>query len=140
MHLYIRETPVDNAALIDPESAVRACVSHLNELGHADQECFVIAALSASHRVLRYFMVSLGGVDTALVDLKIVFKRLLSVGAATWVAFHNHPGGSLEASDDDQSLTKRLVYAGKMLDLPLLDHVILSGDEMFSFRGHGLID
>src|SRR3990172_1381556 len=106
----------------------------------ADKEHFVMAALDARHRVIGLSLVSLGTLSASLVHPREVFKPALLLNAAAIIVCHNHPSGDATASPEDRSTTRRLVEAGKLLGVMLLDHVILGENEnYFSFRENGLL-
>ncbi|MFM7154854.1 MAG: JAB domain-containing protein, partial [Bacteroidota bacterium] len=81
--------------------------------------------------------VSIGGTNATVVDLKLVFKVALDARAAAFIAIHNHPSGNLQPSRADIELTERLKQAGKIFDLPLLDHLIISERGYYSFADEG---
>jgi DNA repair protein RadC len=67
-----------------------------------------------------------------VVDLKLVFQAALLGGAAALILSHNHPSGALRPSKEDVSITKRAVEVGKMIDMPVLDHIILTSEGYYS--------
>lgn len=90
-----------------------------------DQEHFVLLVLNGAGQVVGYKLIGSGGQNHVYVDSKIVFRNALLLGAQCIIVGHNHPSGSLAPSAGDLELTRRLVVAGKILDIPLLDHCIL---------------
>ena len=74
-----------------------------------------------------------------MADPKIIFSRALALGAAAMILIHNHPSGNPKPSTSDINLTNNLVKAGKFLDLPVLDHVIIAGKSFTSLSDSGLI-
>lgn len=104
------------------------------------KEEFHILILNAGGRIVGHSKISEGGTCGTLVDLKTVFSTALLVpGARSIVAAHNHPSQELKPSIADNHITKRLVKAGLLLDMPLLDHLIIGEDDYFSFADEGLI-
>lgn len=99
-----------------------------------DQEHFAIVTVNTSNAVRGYKIISSGSMSAACVDPKIVFRSAILLGARSLFALHNHPSGSLTPSPEDWGLTKLLVQAGAMLDLPLLDHLILAHHGYTSMR------
>ena len=91
-------------------------------------EVFVALLLDARHRVRFYVEVSRGTLTSSLVHPREVFGPALREGAAALVVAHNHPSGDCEPSSEDLELTRRLIRAGELLGVPLLDHLVL-GDE-----------
>jgi DNA repair protein RadC len=112
------DSPVRVAKLLEPLIADRP------------QEVFVVLMLDGKHRVFGYAEVSLGTLTTTLVHPRETFGPAIRLGAAAIVVAHVHPSGDAEPSREDIELTKRLIEAGKLLGIPLLDHLIL-GDESF---------
>jgi DNA repair protein RadC len=83
--------------------------------------------------------ISSGGMTACIVDPKIVFATALKAKATKIILSHNHPSGSLEPSKEDIALTARFVEAGKVLDLPVIDHMILTPASFYSFATNGLM-
>ncbi len=90
--------------------------------------------LDASNQVASYSMISIGTANQAVVHAREVFQRAILVGAIAIALAHNHPSGSLEVSKADVDLTKRLVEAGRVLGIQLLDHVIVTDASYVSLR------
>ena len=82
---------------------------------------------------------SIGGTAGTVVDIKLVFKAAIENKASAFIAYHNHPSGSLTPSDADISLTEKLRQSGKVLEIPLLDHLIISEKGYYSFADEGKI-
>ena len=93
-------------------------------------EVFAILCLSTKHRVIGYHEVSRGTLDTALVHPREVFKAAILANAAAIILTHNHPSGDPTPSADDLTLTQRLVEAGRLLGIDVLDHIVI-GDGMW---------
>lgn len=103
-------------------------------------EEFNILLLDRSSRVMGLCPISKGGVAGTVVDLKIVFAAALKGRASSIILAHNHPSGNLSPSRSDIELTKKFDQAGKILDILVLDHLILSPDGRFySFADEGLM-
>lgn len=98
------------------------------------KECFVSLFLDSRSRLLGMDDVSVGCLDSTLAHPREVFEKAVRAGAAAVVVAHNHPSGDPQPSDDDIRLTRRLVEAGKILGIRLLDHVIVTRDGHYSFR------
>ncbi len=109
-------------------------VLKLADLGHEE---FWILLLRRSNAVMSEVMISRGGLTGTVADPKVIFSKALAMRAAGIVAIHNHPSGNSNPSRADRELTKNLQWAGKMLDCPLLDHLIVAGDDYFSFADAG---
>lgn len=102
-------------------------------------EQFTILILNRQNNVIGWVRISSGGTAGTVVDKKIVFAIALQTNAASIILCHNHPSGNLEPSKTDELLTNDIVKAGKILDIPVLDHIILTADDYCSFADEGLI-
>jgi DNA repair protein RadC len=97
--------------------------------------------LDRSNRVMGWYKVSQGGMAGTVVDAKVIFATALKARANSIILAHNHPSGQLYPSKQDCALTEKLDTAGKALDLPLLDHLILAPEGGFySFADEGRIE
>lgn len=94
-------------------------------------EEFNILLLDRSNRVLAMCSISKGGISGTIVDLKIVFATALKGRASALILAHNHPSGNLKPSQADMDLTNKFMRAGKILDVQILDHLILSPDDQY---------
>jgi len=126
--LVPHETPVRIRAPRD------AAAYLLPQFGARPVEQFGAVLLDAKHHVLRSVIVSVGTVDAAVVHPRDVFREPLLHGATAVVLFHNHPSGDPAPSRDDIGLTMRLVEAGRLLGIEVVDHVILADTRYFSFK------
>lgn len=97
-------------------------------------EVFAILCLSTKHRVIAYHEVSRGTLDATLVHPREVFKAALLSNAASIILTHNHPSGDPTPSPDDHQLTRRLVDAGRLIGVEVLDHIIVGDGHYFSFK------
>ena len=108
--------------------------SRLRDLQHEE---FWILLMRRSNTVLAELCISRGGLSGTVVDPKLVFGRALAMRASAMVLVHNHPSGNAKPSQADRDLTHRLWKAGKNLDLPVLDHIVVAGDTYVSFADEG---
>jgi DNA repair protein RadC len=108
----------------------------LRDLSHEE---FWVLTLNRANRVMNKVMVSKGGLAGTVADAKIIFQEALLGRAAAIIIAHNHPSGNLNPSQADREITKKLKNAGDFLDLPVLDHLIISEGGYFSFADEGLI-
>jgi len=104
----------------------------LPQYGAANVEQFGIVLLDTRHRVIRIRLVSIGGLDATVVQPRDVFREAAAVGASAVVLFHNHPSGDPSPSSDDFALTQRMVDAGDIMGIDVLDHLILSEQRYYS--------
>ena len=102
-------------------------------------EEFKIAFLNNANHCLGILKVSQGGITGTVVDNRLVFGTALRAGACGIILCHNHPSGKVEPSQADKILTQKLVEGGKLLDIHILDHIILTQDNYLSFGDEGLI-
>lgn len=130
--------PVDNTSMKITASsdAYRIIRPELDELPHEE---FYIMILNRSNIVTRKEQVSRGGMNSTVVDPKIVFKTALSHGATGIILAHNHPSGAVKPSEQDIRLTKKLREGAEVLDIALLDHIIVGANTYFSFADEGLV-
>lgn len=103
-------------------------------------EEFKVILLNRSNHVLGIVDISMGGVSGTYVDPKVVFAIALKGNASGLVLTHNHPSGSLKPSNADINLTRKLVECGKLLDITVWDHIIISEDGYYSFADDGMIN
>ena len=116
-------------------SSPRAVAEYLlPQFGNRPVEQFGVLLLDTKHRVLRASVLSVGTLDASIVHPREVFREATSAGAAGLVVFHNHPSGDPLPSEDDCRLTERLVAAGVLMGIAVLDHVILADEKYYSFR------
>lgn len=102
-------------------------------------EHFKVLLLNRANKVLGVIEISAGGTCGTVVDAKVVFAAALKSAAAGLVLGHNHPSGSLKPSQADINMTRKLKSAGEFLDIPVLDHIILTSESYFSFADEGII-
>ncbi len=104
-----------------------------------EHEEFYAICLSRANKVKSIECISKGGVSGTVSDGKLVFKKALENTASAIILCHNHPSGNLKPSAADKALTDNLKQFGKFIDLPILDHVIITNESYFSFADQGLI-
>lgn len=102
-------------------------------IGELTHEEFWIVFLNNSNRVISKAQLSKGGMTGTVVDVRMVFKMALEAGATSIVLCHNHPSGTLKPSDADIKITQKLKLAGESLEIPILDHIIVTETAYFSF-------
>ena len=134
--LYARQASGDITSIRQPEDAANW---YLHRLRYVQQEEFHVLLLSTKHQVLASCCVAVGTMDAALVDPRRVFQEALRHQAAALILAHNHPSGDPSPSKEDIALTLRLAEAGKLLDLPVLDHVIIGDGRFISLKEKGLL-
>ncbi|RTY86874.1 RadC family protein [Flavobacterium sp. RSP15] len=107
-------------------------------IGELPHEEFWIIYLNNSNKVLSKSQLSKGGITGTLVDVRIVFKTALEIGATALILCHNHPSGTLIPSDADKQITRKLKLAGDSLEIKVLDHLIITETSYFSFADEGI--
>lgn len=109
-------------------------------LRHASREQFLVVLLDGRHRIIRHETVSQGTLTASLVHPREVFRPALRAAAAALILVHNHPSGDPAPSPEDRQVTARLVRAGEILGVRVLDHVIVAERGFSSLRQEGVID
>lgn len=116
--------------------AFQAIAPLLTDLHHEE---FWVLLLNKANEVVARERLSSGGMAGTVVDVKMLFKTALDARASAVLAIHNHPSGNLQPSQADIDLTRRLRQAGELLDMPLLDHLIVSERGYYSFADEGML-
>lgn len=120
------------------ENAEEAATLIKKFLGDVDRECLVVCATDIKMKPVHIQLTAMGAINYCPVSISDIFKAALLSNAANILLFHNHPSGDVTPSEDDIQVTKRVMEAGKLLGIPLLDHIILGeGDSFYSFRESG---
>lgn len=114
-------------------------VMHPNWMDIDYTESFYIILLNRGNRVLGVSKISVGSVSGTVADPKKIFQIALKANASAIILCHNHPSGTTRPSSNDDLVTRKCVSAGKFLDLPVLDHIILTKGEYFSYADQGLL-
>jgi len=105
--------------------------NYLKDMGHLNKEQFRGLYLNTHYQLIHDEVISLGTLDASLVQPREVFRPALEYSAAALIIAHNHPSGALKASKDDVEITNKLLEAGNILDIEVLDHLII-GKNKFS--------
>jgi len=131
---YLKETGAERIA--GPQDVARV----LGYLRAEEVEVVVVLALDVRSRVTGLVEITRGLVSSSLVHPREVFRNALALGAVGIIVAHNHPSGDPTPSAEDHAVTRQLVAAGQLLDLPVYDHVILGGDDrLVSMASAGLL-
>jgi DNA repair protein RadC len=120
----------------EPEDVVRLFRARLRDL---QVEEFHLLALDSQSQVLRQILVTRGLLNSSLVHPREVFRAAIAEAAAGIIVVHNHPSGDPTPSAEDRAVTRQLAEAGRLLDLPVYDHVIIAGDRFVSLAALGLL-
>lgn len=106
-------------------------------VGDLEVEEFWVLPLSQSMRLIQPIRISIGGIASTMADVRIVFRKLVEVGATAFAVVHNHPSGHILPSVDDDRLTQNLTKAAEVMKLRFLDHVIIGGNFYYSYMDEG---
>ena len=126
--------PVEN--IMSSKDAYNIMRRHLVDLNHEE---FWIILLGRSGKVLAKELISKGGLSNTVADPKIIFHVALQHQASSIILIHNHPSGSLKPSQMDINLTKNIAAAGRMLDINVFDHLIITDNGYYSFGDEGVL-
>jgi len=130
------EPELKNFDIKDPESVVRAIRASIKDKA---KEHFKLILLNPRNKIIGISTISIGTLNASLVHPREVFKDAITHSAASVVLAHNHPSGDPEPSEDDLKITKKLVDAGKILGIEVLDHIIIAKNGFKSLANEGLI-
>lgn len=119
-----------------PEDVAAVCGPEMRDL---KQEEFRVLCLSSSNRITRQRTVTKGLLNSSLTHAREVFREAILENAASVVLVHNHPSGNLEPSREDIQITKQLAEAGRIIGIPVHDHIIIAGDSYTSLMERGLM-
>lgn len=133
----IAKAPAESPRAIETAEAASELIRP--SLAGKKKEHFVALLLDNRHRVIRLAPIAVGSLSASLVHPRELFKEAMLASAACVILAHNHPSGDPEPSDHDLTLTKRLVQAGKLLGIEVLDHLIVGSDRVVSLKAMGVI-
>lgn len=111
----------------------------MDEMQYLKQECFKIIMLDTKNKVIKVEEISRGTLNSSLVHPREVFVKAIKQHAASIILAHNHPSGDPEPSAEDKSITRRLVDAGELLGILVLDHIIIGRGTFLSFKQEKLL-
>ena len=103
------------------------------------RETFIVLYLNRANQVLGYSVISQGGTSSTTVDIKMVIQTALLANASCIMLAHNHPSGNLHPSSDDNRITNRIIEAAKLFEITVLDHLIITNENYYSFTDNGNI-
>ena len=146
MHSYIREITAKYTVLpyesfhVDTPDLVSWFLE--DKIANEAREHFVVLCMNNKNRIVSYSVISIGTLAESIVHPRAVFTVAVLSGASGIIVAHNHPSGVLNPSKEDIDTTKRLVEAGKLLGITVMDHLIVgfnNGRAYFSMKEHGFI-
>jgi DNA repair protein RadC len=103
------------------------------------KEKFIVVCLNSANKIIKHETISIGNLNSSIVHPREIFKVAIDCLSASVILIHNHPSGNLEPSNEDISITKKIIEAGKLMDIPVFDHLIVAGDGYTSFVEKRLI-
>ncbi len=130
------ETIAKDIDIKNPQSVVKAIRSKIQDKA---KEHFKLIILNTRNKVVGITNISTGTLNSNLVHPREVFKEAIRNNAASVILSHNHPSGNPEPSEEDKEITQRLVEAGKIIGINVLDHVVIGKNNFYSFKEKGLM-
>ena len=108
-------------------------------LGDLPHEEFWILLVDRGNKILDHFMVSQGGISGTIIDVRIILKKALDKLASGIILSHNHPSGTMQASDADMKITRKIKNSAELMDISVLDHIIIGQNSYLSLADEGLL-
>jgi DNA repair protein RadC len=127
---------VKREKIITSKDAYLALKGKIADLPHEE---FWLIILNRANAIMKKELISRGGVAGTVVDTKIIFKSAVEHYASSIIICHNHPSGNLKPSDADIRITKNIKEAGKIMEIPLIDHLIITENGYYSFADEGIM-
>lgn len=127
---------VERQAIRSPEDVAQYLMPKMRD---AAKEHFVSVLLDTKNRVMKTLTVSVGSLDASIVHPREVFKDAIAASAASVIVAHNHPSGDPTPSAEDRQVTARLVEAGQLLGIEVLDHLIIGDGRWISLKAQGMM-
>ena len=134
--LQIEESVSPDKILRSSDEVARLYVPKLRDL---NKEIFMVLLLASNNRLIKDVIISEGILNASVVTPREVFREAVVGMAAAVILIHNHPSGNPEPSREDLQLTKQMTESGKMMNIPVLDHIIIAGNQHSSFADKGLL-
>lgn len=98
-----------------------------------NKEKFIVVCLNSANKIIKYEIISVGNLNSSVVHPREVYKVAIDNSSASIILIHNHPSGNPEPSNEDIRITKKIVETGKIMDIPVFDHLIIAGETYTSF-------
>lgn len=127
---------MERAVITGSEAAAEIAMPLLGDLNH---EAFCVLYLNQANKVLRHEIVSNGGMTGVIADIRLILKNALLQNANQLIIAHNHPSGNKQPSSADKELTRKLKESAALMDIRLLDHLIIAGNDYLSMADEGII-
>ncbi len=127
----------DRIRIQGSQDAYRACSLFWPGFDHV--EYFYVLYLNRANQLLGVHLISKGGFSGTVVDVRVIFQVALKACSSSIIAVHNHPSGNLIPSDADSEITRKIRDAGKLLDIQLLDHLVITSESYYSMADNGMV-
>jgi DNA repair protein RadC len=121
--------------ILSPEDVWKLCL----DIRESKKEHFIVFYLDTQNHVIERQIISIGTLNTSLVHPREVFESAVRLSSASIIVAHNHPSGSLDPSNEDRDVTRRLVEAGEILGIEVTDHIITTREGYFSFKDKNML-
>lgn len=131
-----KEDVPEKPIIKESKTAVQLLAPYLSDLR---TEEFWAVFLNQNNKMIQMKRLTQGGINQSVVDIRILFKNALDCYATSLIVAHNHPSGNLKPSQEDLSVTKQIKEAGKLLNIQLFDHIIITQKAYYSFADEGLL-
>jgi len=131
-----KPTPETRCTIRSPEDVSKFM---MEELRYLQQEHFVCLFLNTKNQVIGQHTIFIGSLNSSIVHPREVFKEAIRRSSASIICLHNHPSGDPAPSKEDIEVTKRLIQAGQLVGIDILDHVVIGDGRYYSLKEHGLI-
>lgn len=127
---------IDNGKIKESKDAVNFIRPKIGDLNHEE---FWVIYLNRKNGIIQSGKLSMGGITGTVIDVRLVLKSALEKYATSMIFCHNHPSGNLEPSDADKKITRQLKEAATVMEIPVIDHIIVTQSGFFSFADEGLL-
>lgn len=127
---------LDRKKITSSSDVVELMQAELGDIGHEE---FHVIYLSNSNKIIKKDAISRGGITGTVADVRLIMKGALDAGATSIILCHNHPSGNKQPSQADISLTKKVKHAGEIMDIKVLDHIIITLKDYYSFADDGML-
>jgi len=127
----------DRIKIIHSSEAVKVFRSFWQNLEHVEYAHLLL--LNRQNQIIGRHFLAKGGMTGTIIDTRVIFQVALKSNATSIMMAHNHPSGNLQPSDADIKITKQIKQAGNILDIPLIDHIILTEESYLSFADEGIL-
>jgi DNA repair protein RadC len=133
--IYEIDVRLSNDSIADS----KAIYQQMTDIKDIDKEMFVCFCLDTHNKIISREIISIGSLNTSLIHPRELFKSAILKSANSIIVAHNHPSGDSQPSTEDIEITKQLVKAGKILGIPLLDHIVVGHNSYVSMTNKGMI-